>query len=154
MKDGSDTQDKLIWRWTKGTATSQTELSDPTMSGSDYSLCIYTGVAESLRVTATVPGGASGWAAIGSSGYQYKDRAGTIQGIQKLLLKGHAGDKAKMFVKGSGADLPDPDLSLATTPVRVQLRKSDAPSLCWETTFVGSDVITNDTAWFTAKQIN
>jgi hypothetical protein len=39
-------------------------------------------------------------------------------------------------------------------PVRIQLRKSDNPTLFWNATFTAGDVITNDGAQFKAKQSN
>lgn len=154
MKDGGDPQDKLIWKWIKGATTTQAELSDPSVAGTDYSLCIYSGVGESLAFEVTVPGGAAGWDTLGDSGFKYKDPAGNIQGVQKVLLKGHDDNKSKILVKGKGGGLPDPDLSTITPPVRAQLRKSDDPLLCWDTTFVSGDVIKNDATQFKAKQSN
>lgn len=154
LKDGSDLQDKLIWKWIKGTTTTQTELSDPTTASTDYSLCIYAGGSETLTVEATVAGGSASWSTVGSSGYKYLDPAGSVDGIQKLLLKGHPDNKAKIIAKGKGAALPDPDLSLITAPVKVQVHKSDDPVLCWETTFSPGNVIKNDAQQFKAKQSN
>lgn len=107
-----------------------------------------------MALEATVPGGAGGWATIGSTGYKYRDPSGVAAGLQKVILKGHNDDKTKLVVQGKGANLPDPDLSSFAAPVQVQLRKSDNPTLCWESTFTAGDVSKNDASQFKAKRIN
>jgi hypothetical protein len=153
LKDLADPDDKLVYKWVKGQATSQAEFADPTSSG-DYTLCVYRGATDTPALEATVVGGTSAWQTVGDSGYKYLDAGGAVDGIRKVLLKGGGDDKAKVIVSGKGSELPDPDLSLFSAPVTVQVHNSDAPALCWESTFNSGDILTNDPTLFKAKRSN
>lgn len=141
-----DAKDKLLWKWIKGAAVSQSQLADPT-GGTGYALCVYAGPANALVADAALPAGA-GWSAIGNAGYKFKGTS--PDGLGKVLLKGGAGGKSKAQAKGKGAALPDPALPLAY-PVTVQLRKDGSP-LCLESAFTTADEVKNDTKQFKAKK--
>ena len=127
-------KDKLIWKWTKGAETSQTEFGDPTATAS-YALCSMPARRRPLSSSGQRAAGGGKWRAIGSKGYKYSDPAGGNSGITKMILKGGADGKSKALVKGKGADLPDfdSDLSIAmgNLPMIVQLR-NNGNGLCWK----------------------
>ena len=147
--DTDDSKDKLIWKWIKGAATVQADFGVPTGT-TETALCIYAGTTNTLIAAAEVAGG-SGWAAISDKGYKFKDPAGSQDGIQKIIEKGGAQDKAKALVKGKGGGLPQPNLMPSLgLPVTAQL-VNDANSNCFEGVYNMGDVIKNDGVQFKAK---
>lgn len=131
VKDGgvNSTKDKLVWKWIKGQTTTQADFQNP-IATARYALCVYGNgalVGESLVTPSP------SWSLLSTKGYKYLDKNGTQDGIQKIILKGSAGNKAKVLVKGKGANLDDivPPLAL---PVRVQLVNSDNGE-CFEGVF-------------------
>ncbi len=131
-----DGKDKLIWKWTKGAQTDQTEFGDPTATA-DYALCFYDGSGALLQ-QANVPPSASKWSALGTKGYKYKDQTAAEDGITKIILKGGDAGKSKALVKGKGVNLPDFDsdlpIAMGDLPLVVQLR-NNASGICWEGSF-------------------
>jgi hypothetical protein len=124
-----DTGDSLSWKWAKGDTTPLADFGDP--SGSDaYRLCIYD--ATGVRVGATAPAGASCgtlpcWD-LNASGFKYKDKAGTPDGIVQVQLKaGTTPGRASILVKGKGAALRLPLTATLASPVTVQLRRPNGP---------------------------
>ena len=65
----------------------------------------------------------------------------------ELRLKSGGAGKGKIGVKGGGANLHLPMLPL-TTPVRVQLRRTDS-NVCWDATY--STAVTNTVSEFKAR---
>lgn len=143
---GDDAKDKLLWKWLKGAATTQGDFGLPTGTTA-YTLCLYAGTA--ALASADIPPG-SNWAPVSDKGYKLSDPSGTPDGIQKALLKGGAAGKAKILVKGKGANLPDFLTSPLSLPVTAQL-VNDANSICYESVFDSADVKKNDGAQFKAK---
>ena len=142
---------KLTWKWLKGAATDLTDFGNPTIAGTDYTLCLYAGTASTVVMEADVPGGSmcAGspcWVA-SSSGYRYKDRGLTSDGIENLLLRSGSAGKAKVIMKGKGPNLPLPPLGLAL-PVTAQLKNSS--NQCWEADYPSA--INNDAKQFKAKK--
>jgi hypothetical protein len=84
-------KDKLLWKWTKGQPTSQTDLSDPTATA-DYTLCLYD--ANGIVTSATVPADATKWSPISDKGYKYKDPGAAEDGITNVLLKGSTEERS------------------------------------------------------------
>ena len=139
----NDSNDKLIWKWSKGAALDQTDFADPT-SGTTYGVCVYAGSTDTLVADAVLPPG-TGWSALGTKGYRF---SGTSpDGLTTAFLKGGAAGKSKALSKGAGAALPDPALPLSF-PVTVQLVK-DGSSLCLESMF--NSATHNDASQFKAK---
>ena len=81
----------------------QGDFGDPLNGGTSYQLCVYdqTGGSPTLKMGATVAPGAP-WRALGSSGWDYKNKTGNADGITKLSLKGGAAGKSKLQAKGVG----------------------------------------------------
>ena len=131
LKDkGNDAGDTLLFRWSKGAATSLGDLGDPTAS-TDYRLCLYDGSGAPtplLGATATAGGK---WSA-SSSGYRYKDSDRSPDGVLKAKLKAGDAGQAKVLLKAKGQNLDMPVLGL-TAPVTVQLRNANGG--CWGATF-------------------
>jgi hypothetical protein len=126
-----DTLDSLQWKLINTTGA-QSDFADPTGDG-DYSLCVYENGTHIAG--AHVASSASKWLPISTKGYKYSDSLGDSSGIRKTLLKGSAGSKSKILIKGAGANLPDPDINAISTPVQVRLHNADNPAACWEADF-------------------
>ena len=138
IKNKADnTKDKLIWKWTKGAATTQSEFGDPTTTA-NYALCFYAGATPTLLQGASVPPAGGKWSTVGTKGYKYNDTGAANDGITKIIVKGGAAGKSKALVKGKGANLPDfdSDLPIAAPdlPLIVQLRNNQN-GICWEGSF-------------------
>lgn len=134
IKDsGNDAKDKLIWKFSKGEATSQAEFGSPRTT-TDYALCIYAGPDEEYVMGITVPSHGSHWKALGSKGFKYKDKGGTADGVQGLLVKGSQSDKSRAIVKAKDQSMPDAALGDLPAPLVAQLLTSDT-SVCWEAAF-------------------
>jgi hypothetical protein len=152
IKDKSDdTKDKLVWKFIKGQSTTFAELSDPTTTA-DYTLCIYSGGAQTLAGTVNIPPSNMRWSVIGNNkGYKYFDSAAAFDGVQKALLKSSSSNKTKARIKGRGAALPE---ILGPTgldmPVTAQLI-NHASSVCWQGSYTGT-AKKNTAEQFKAKQ--
>jgi len=136
-----DMRDKLLWRWTRGEATTPAEFADPTASAA-YQFCVYAeaGGAPALLFGADVPASASRWTPLRSVGYRYTDKSAAQDGIARMLLRRGGPMKAKIIVKGAGTALSDPPLPLAPIDgIRVQLT-NQTTGVCWESAFPVSGI--------------
>jgi len=145
VKDNvKDAKDTLTWNWGKGAATSLSDFGDPVNGTTSYQLCVYDSV---LSVPTPVmalmapPGGICAgkpcWAAK-KTGFLYKDKNLTNDGLMQLQFVAGADGKAKIVVKGKGVNLPvpapaGPGLFAQDIVVTVQLVNSDG--VCWEADF-------------------
>jgi len=145
-----DRKDKLQFSWLRGTAT-KAELSDP-LGTARYTLCVYDqseAVLEATLLPAETCNGKPCWVE-DSEGYKYKDKFGVEEGVTRVQLQGSGTSaKAKILMKGKGANLLEPALPL-TGPVLVQLVNEDS-GLCFEATFDSAGVVRNDGEQFKAK---
>ena len=129
-----DARDQLVWKWTKGAATTKEDFGDPLQTDA-YTLCIYDGSGLVLAATAPAGGSCGGkrskpcWKEQ-KKGFTYKDKALTPNGILDIKLTAGAVEKARIQVKGKGGALLLPDLASIASPVTVQLVNTSA--LCWE----------------------
>jgi hypothetical protein len=151
-----DVRDAIRWLWRKGAATTFAELGDPT-STTDYAFCLYDeSAAPTLLFPARAPaGGTCGtapcWRGLGdppgTKGYKRTDNTLQTYGLQRLQLTPGAAGKAKIMLKGKGANLTDlPTLPL-DLPVRAQLQARNGT--CWEAVYSTSSK--NDLERFKAK---
>jgi hypothetical protein len=155
----NDLKDTLSWKWGKGTATLLGDFGDPVNGTTGYQLCVYD---EVLSVPSPVmalmapPGGTCAgkpcWAAK-KTGFLYKDKNLTNDGLMQLQLVAGADGKAKIVAKGKGANLPmpapaGPGLFAQDIMVVVQLVNSDG--MCWEADF-SAPAKKNDPAQFNDK---
>jgi hypothetical protein len=152
LKHGAtDVKDALVWKWGSGAATLLSELGDP-LGASDYHLCVYDAsklTQPRLDAAAPAAGTCAGppcWKAT-KVGFKYKDKERTPDGLLAVALKAGAAGKAKVALKGKGADLELPVLPLVT-PVTAQLFRSDG-GLCWAAAY-GAPT-RNDTGLFKAR---
>jgi hypothetical protein len=145
VKSNSDaSKDGVTWSWTKGAASSLADFGDPANGSTSYHLCVYdesAGVPAAVMAMTVPPGGTCGgnpcWAAK-KTGFLYKDKSLTNDGIMLVKLKSGADGKAKVLVKGKGGNVPvptpvGPGLFAQDTAVIVQLVNSDGT--CWEADF-------------------
>ncbi|HEY2388377.1 MAG TPA: glycosyl hydrolase family 8 [Candidatus Binatia bacterium] len=151
LKDRSpDAKDQLLWKWSKGAATSAADLGDP-LAATSYDLCVYDGNA-TLVAAALVPAGGtcSGrpcWKAT-SSGFSYTRKDLLPNGILKLDLRTGEAGRARITLKGKGDPLPMPMLPVTALPLTVELRAGTGT--CWSATY-GAGVQRNDAALFKAR---
>jgi hypothetical protein len=131
-----DKKDALVWKWIKGAATTIGDFGTP-LTSTDYTICVFDQSANPqplLMSTAPAGGTCSGkpcWKST-KSGFKYRDsKLLDPDGVSTIVLKAGAASSSKVLVRGKGANLGMPGLPL-TTPVVVQLKKSDDPSVCWE----------------------
>ena len=141
----SDAQDKLLWTWGKGAATSRIDFGDPTLSAA-YQLCVFreTSGRPGLLFSGEVPPSATAWRAM-QAGFTYEDSAGGHDGIRFMRLRDGAAGKSKLSVSGQGANLSDPALPLPldTVGIRVQLT-NESSDTCWESEFPLSRITADD----------
>jgi len=145
-------KDRLTWTWKSSGTVSLSSFGDPTTT-SAYTLCVIDqeGGQPTVQLDATAPAGdlcagVACWKAK-PTGFQYKDKDLTPDGLAKIGLKAGDPGKAKLKASGKGANLALPTLPL-TAPVTVRLLRKDAP-VCWEATY--SSPTKNDAASFKAK---
>ncbi len=125
-----DSKDRLQWKWLKGTLTTVADFGMP-LTSTDYALCVYD--AGTLVAKMKIPAGGTCagkpcWKAK-PTGFAYKDKDLTPDGIAQVILKAGATGKAKIQVKGSRDNLPIPATPF-NLPLRVQLK--NANGICWE----------------------
>lgn len=150
-----DTKDVFGWKWNKGDATTLVDFRDPIRSFNDYRVCVYDASArpQPLLESEIFPGENCGnercWKEAGATGLKYKSKLGVPDGMTGLAMKGGVSGKAKLQVKGKGANLGLPSLPL-TGPVTVQFLVNDGRSReCWETVFTAP--AKNEAGKFEAK---
>jgi hypothetical protein len=128
-----DSGDRLTWKWSSGEATSPDEFGDP-LTADDYALCVFDqqGGEDHLVMSAVAPHGAN-WLP-NARGFKYKDASLMPDGLQSIALKAGDDGKAKITVKGRGANLGLPAiLSGITPPVTVQLLGPGGA--CWDAAY-------------------
>jgi len=132
-----DDKDRLLFKWTKGAATSTSDFGDP-LTTTDYELCLYDGTSDLVSHASAPAGGTCNaasprpcWRST-STGFKYSDRDLTPSGIQSLLLNSGVAGKSRITLRGRGAALDVPSLP-TTLPLRAQVLNSDGT--CWEARF-------------------
>jgi hypothetical protein len=136
-ENGTPSQNKLVWKWSKGQATSFADFGNLGGPGGTtaYSLYVYSGATQTLAVT--IPDSSTKWTVLGANkGYKYKDPSGAADGVQKAQLKAGAAGKAKALIDAEGSNLPAATLGLAL-PVTAQLVNSQN-GVCYTTTFASA----------------
>jgi hypothetical protein len=140
-----DQNDRLVWRWRRGEATSRADFGTPT-GATDYALCVYdfVGGSPSLLSETVIPGGLN-WQAFPNR-YRYADRNKAQAGVRRLVLKEGLDGKARIVLRAVGVNAQLPTLPLVQAPhMLVQLVNE---SLCWEAEY--STSIRNDVERFKA----
>jgi hypothetical protein len=151
--DPNDWRDKVDWKWSAGEGTTADEFGDPA-SSDDYALCVFDRDANAL-LRATAPGScssASCWRGLGSPpgsrGFAYRSGSPSApDGIARVKLGPGAEGRARISVKGKGANLVMPSPLGLDVPVTVQLQAENGR--CWETTHTSPSQ--NDTSVFRAR---
>ena len=139
--------DSLLWKWSKGQATSQADFADPRATAT-YDFCLFAGTSAALVDEVVIAPGAQHWTQAGT-GFTYRDPSGTAGGIRKIRLGGSATDRAKIILTGKGAALPMAPLPLAG-PITAQLENGDT-SVCWSASYVGGQIVRDDQGGLKAK---
>lgn len=126
----SSDRDRLKWSWTARAAVPVTDFGDPVTS-TNYLMCVYD--ASGVRLESMAPGGNSCggrpcWKSR-ATGYQYKNKDLTPDGIFKIRLRAGDAGFAQVGVQAKGANIgvPAPPFVL---PVTVQLIRTDGDP-CW-----------------------
>jgi hypothetical protein len=130
-----DARDVVLWKWVKGDLNMKSDFGSPTTT-TDYLLCIYDegrGLVSSAQIPADdLCAGKPCWKEL-DSGFKYKDKDGTPDGITALALKaGPTITDARIVLKGKGENLDTPTLPMLQ-PVTVQLRNS--AGICWQAVY-------------------
>lgn len=141
----ADARDKLAFHCTKGASTQTSDFGNPTAS-TGYTLCLFDRAAgkDRLVLRSGIPRG-TGWKATGATGFRYKNKAGTANGITAVALKRGGGGKAQASVDGQGANLHLTALPLVA-PVTAEL--DAGAGACFAATFTAP---TNSKGEFKAK---
>jgi hypothetical protein len=136
-ENGTAGKNQVAWKWLKGQMTSVSDFGNPGVPGGTtaYSLCVYSGITQSLAMT--VPDSGTKWTVVGTNqGYKYHDPSGAADGVQKVLLKAGATGKAKALMTAKGNGVPGAMLGLSL-PVTAQLVNSEN-SACYTTSFASA----------------
>ncbi len=144
-----DRRDKLVWKWTRGEAINVNDLGDPTVDAG-YSLCFYDHEQKLMpAATLRIPAG-SAWSAAGDRGFDYREKSGASDGVQRALVRGSDTDRAKALLKSRGAGLPAivPPLPVPLTVQLVNERNGE----CLGSTFEEGDIVRNDDGRFKASR--
>jgi hypothetical protein len=79
------------------------------------------------------------WKASGTSGFKFKNKAATPNGITRVKMKAGAAGKAELQVMGKGARLDPPATAALVPDVVVQLLIDDGDAIeCFKTSFPGT----------------
>jgi hypothetical protein len=145
--------DKISWQLKGGTATTPSELGDPTTTD-DYTLCVYdesvpfAGLVYAARVTAGgMCDGKPCWTSA-ASGFAYKAKDASPCGVQQMTLVAGPEGKGRVALKGKSTMVGAPELPLPL-PLRVQLQSANGT--CWEATYATTDVQQNGPTSFKAS---
>jgi len=150
-------KDLLDWKWSKGEAVSHLEFGAPSLSNSLYRVCVYdaSGLLSELDIPSggAVPlcDGKSCWKA-GGTGFKYKNKAGTPDGVGGVSLKSGADGKPSIRVKAKGAALDAPaTAALSDVVVQLLVREQAGNINCFKTTFPNSGITKQDSTKFSVK---
>lgn len=144
-KDTDPSRNTLRWKWSRGAATAMADFGNPTQdapAGAGYALCVYDEIdsnptlvmSASVSAGGTCAGGRACWRSAGTTGFKYRDSDLGQDGIQAITLKSGSKGRAKVSLKGKGANLPLPALPFAQNQnITVQL--VNAAGLCWSSSF-------------------
>lgn len=145
--------DKISWQLKGGTATTPSELGDPTTTD-DYTLCVYdesvpfAGLVYAARVTAGgMCDGKPCWTSA-ASGFAYKAKDASPCGVQQMTLVAGPEGKGRVALKGKSTMVGAPELPLPL-PLRAQLQSANGT--CWEATYATTDVQQNGPTSFKAS---
>ncbi len=142
-------RDALSWKWPRGDALAIAELGNP-LAGDDYTLCLFdesSGTPELLLAVVAPEGGTCAgrpcWTALKQSGFRYKDREATPDGLTSIAVKRGEAGKSQAAVEAKGALLEPPIVPLPL-PLRVQLQVENGA--CLVARYEASGVLDNDPA--------
>jgi hypothetical protein len=147
----NDARDRLTWRWQKGAATTLADFGAPTGTTA-YALCLYAGTSTAAIAAADIAPSAKLWSAKGTRGFRYRDPSGSSDGIRKVILEAGVAGKAKVVVRGEGANLPAVPAGPLPLAVTAQL-VNNATDVCFEDVYDDAVVKENDAERFTASTI-
>lgn len=138
-------KEKIIGKWIKGPALSQTDMGNPLAGGSGtaWTMCIYdqSDALVGQLVVDRAGDSCSGrpcWKSVGKEppdpagkGYKYKDAALSSDGVQKIIYKGGTAGHSKAILKGKGSNIPSGIAAAlqSSTQATIQLRSSDGECL-------------------------
>lgn len=140
----NNSRDRLRWKFTRAGLMMQADFGDPTGDAA-FVLCAYDD--DVLTLQAQIPPNPKFWKRYGSSGYNYKDKQGSVEGITNIRLRAGKAGKSHLEVRGKGASLPLPApvsgtrFFNAATSVIVQLHQSSGA--CYATEFPSARVKAN-----------
>jgi hypothetical protein len=114
-------------------------------AGTTYTFCVYDedGGVATLALEALIPpgglcDGSQCWKALDTKGFRYTDKGAAADGISKIILQSGSQGKAKLLIKGKGAELDAPAVPLAQDQtVIAQIKNNLLAGECWETRFSG-----------------
>jgi hypothetical protein len=144
--NADDTKDQGQFQWKSGAETLVTEFSDPTTTGETWSWCTYdNGV---LVRGSDVASGAVGWAASGTTGFQFK---GDVEGVAQIKVKAGEAGKASVSVKAKSklGNFVSPTLPLTGPTVAQLVIDNGVTTTCFQST--AGIPSKNDAASFSAK---
>jgi hypothetical protein len=155
LQEGSDpTSDLIVWKWTRGAATTAGDFGSPATS-TDYRLCIFdeSGPGSTLTLRADLPAGGvcdggTCWQTAGTT-LKYRDDERTPDGITKLVAKPGGDGQSKATLKGKGVNLPPLPILPLALPTRVQLQADGAG--CFEAVFDADGIVRSDAGSFIGR---
>ena len=132
--------DQIKWKWTRGQGFVQGAIGNPN-SVATYAVCVYdmTGAVPRVAASLTLPPQFA-WLNKDPKGWQYKDKLGSVDGIQQIKIKPGLDGKTKFQMKARGPNLPTPAPFSATKffdqnpDVTVQVFNDQTPT-CWTSSF-------------------
>jgi hypothetical protein len=132
-------RDKLVWRWTAGQSTSLSDFADPRLTA-DYTFCLFANNGTAVVGEASVPPDPVRWYTR-INAFRYRDRTRAKAGIKSIVLVSSDADRARIVVKGGGAELTFNSPPL-TAPLTAQL-VNDQTNACWSATYDTADLRRN-----------
>jgi cysteine-rich repeat protein len=126
--------DRVVWKWRGLADVDKVEFGAPG-HGTGFVLCVFDQSGLKLSASTLDSGACAGracWREL-PTGYRYVDPDGTSDGLLKLQARAGEPGAARLAVRGRGARLRLPPLTLST-PVSVQLRRSDGGG-CWQAVY-------------------
>ncbi len=138
-------RDRIAWAWPQGAATAASDFANPVAGLGSFRLCIYdeSQQPQPIEVLDVPPGGMCGgsscWKQIVAkkmgAGFRYRDLAGTVSGVRRVVLRAGTAGSALVRLKAKGTNLTVPKLPLSGS-VTVQLLVDDGSvTRCWQTVY-------------------
>jgi hypothetical protein len=140
-KETDPRRDEMAFTWTRGAATSPSELGDPT-AGTQYTVCVWDHVGGAptlvMEMVARAGGECRGrpcWRSLPDGGFRYKAPGLLPNGIRRMTLEPGPQGRSRVVVSAHGTPIPDPPMPFQQS-LAITVQIVNSLGNCWGADYV------------------